>query len=210
MVTAYAGLLYTSQVGNKWHADEVWLKVKGNRKYLFAMMDSEARFWLAKMLAKKKGNDNVVPMFKDAQRLAGKKSTALISDGAANFHHAWKDQYRATNRLHKETEHHRHVHMKKDMNNNQMESFNGNTLRQREKVIRGLKKEDSAILTGLQIYHNHVRPHLGLDGRTPGEVAGIHIEGNNKWKTIIQNASLHKKNFGITDAPRERFEPVWW
>ena len=82
------------------------------------MMDSETKFWLAKMLAKKKGNDNVGPMFKDAQRLAGKKLTAPISDGAANFHHAWKDQWRPKNRLHKETEHHRHVHMKKDMNNN--------------------------------------------------------------------------------------------
>ena len=37
----------TPQVGEKWHADEVWLKVKGDRKYLFAMMDNETRFWIA-------------------------------------------------------------------------------------------------------------------------------------------------------------------
>ncbi len=37
----------TPQVGEKWHADEVWLKVSGDRKYLFAMMDSETRFWIA-------------------------------------------------------------------------------------------------------------------------------------------------------------------
>ena len=153
------------------------------------MMDSEARFWLAKMLAKKKDNDNAAPMFKDVRRLASKKSTALISDGAANFHHTWKNQWRPKNRTHKETEHHRHIHLQKDMNNNQMESFNGETVRHREKIVRGLKKEDSAILTGLRIYHNHVRPHPGLDGKTPGEMAGIHIEGNNLWKTIIQNAT---------------------
>ena len=70
----------------------------------------------------------------------------------------------------------------------EMESFNGNTLRHREKVVRRLKKEDSAILSGLRIYHNHVRPHLGLDGKTPGEAAGIHIKGSNKWKTMIQAA----------------------
>ena len=75
------------------------------------------------------------------------------------------------------------------MDNNQMESFNGATVRHREKVVRGLKKEDSVILTGLRIYHNHVKPHLGLEGKTPGEVAGIHIEGNNPWKTIIQAAA---------------------
>ena len=27
---------------------------------------------------------------------------------------------------------------------------------------RKSKKEDPAIMTGLRIYHNHVRPHLGL------------------------------------------------
>jgi len=29
---------------------------------------------------------------------------------------------------------------------------------------------------------------MGLKGKTPAEVAGITIEGENKWKTVIQNA----------------------
>ena len=63
----------------------------------------------------------------------------------------------------------------------------------REKVVRGLKREDSAILTGLQIYHNHVRPHLGLpEGQTPGEAAGIRIEGDDKWLTLILAAAKAK------------------
>ena len=73
--------------------------------------------------------------------------------------------------------------------NNQMESFNGNTIRHREKVVRGLKKEDSAILTGLQLYHNYVRGHLGLaDHATPAEAAGINVQGDNKFLTLIQAA----------------------
>ena len=77
--------------------------------------------------------------------------------------------------------------------NNQMGSFNGNTVRLREVTVRGPKREDSAILTGLRLYHNFVRPHLGLPGNiTPGEAAGIHIEGDNKWKTIIQNAARQR------------------
>ena len=77
-----------------------------------------------------------------------------------------------------------------DTNNNRMESFSGNTVRHREKVIRSLKKDDSSHLIGLRLYHNHVRPHLGLsDGQTPGEATGIRIEGDNKWKTIIQAAA---------------------
>ncbi|MGA8905781.1 MAG: hypothetical protein WB661_12330 [Candidatus Bathyarchaeia archaeon] len=50
-----------------------------------------------------------------------------------------------------------------------------------------------SILTGLQIYHNYVRPHMGLDGKTPAEVAGIKVEEQDKWLTLIQNASKTRK-----------------
>ena len=71
-----------------------------------------------------------------------------------------------------------------------MESFNGATLRHREKVTRGLKREDSGIITGLRLFHNFVRPHLGLpDSLTPAEAAGIQIESANKILTMIQAAA---------------------
>ncbi|MDE1818883.1 MAG: hypothetical protein KGI19_09820 [Thaumarchaeota archaeon] len=41
----------------------------------------------------------------------------------------------------------------------------------------------------LQIYHNYIRPHMSLDGKTPSEVAGIKVEEDNKWIILIQNAS---------------------
>jgi hypothetical protein len=68
-----------------------------------------------------------------------------------------------------------------------MERMNGE-VRDREKVMRGLKTTDSAIIKGLQIYHNFIRPHEALKGDTPAERAGIKVEGQNKWLTIIQNA----------------------
>ena len=169
--------------------------IMGNRRYLFSMLDTDTRYWLAKMVAEHKGNDDVAPMFEAARKLAGKVPETLVSDGAANFGHAHKKQYAAKNFLHKDSEHVKHIHMAGDTNNNQMESFNGNTVRHREKVVRGLKTDDSAILAGLRIYHNHVRPHQGLpDGQTPGEAAGIKIEGDNKWKTIIQAAAKQKSD----------------
>jgi hypothetical protein len=62
-------------------------------------------------------------------------------------------------------------------------------IRDREKVMRGLERKDSPILTGYQLFHNHIRPHMALNGQTPAERAGIKVEGQNKWLTIIQNAS---------------------
>ncbi len=179
----------TPQVGEQWRTDELYLKIKGNRKYLFAMLDSETRFWIAKMVATHKGNDDVAPMFKQAKKVAGKVPTTLISDKAANFHNAWKKQYKSKNFLHKETEHIHDVAFDGIHHNNQMESFNGATLRHREKVTRGLKKDDSSIISGLRIYHNFVRPHLGLPNKmTPAEAAGITIQGDNKLLTMIRAA----------------------
>jgi len=78
--------------------------------------------------------------------------------------------------------------MSGDQNNNRMERLNGE-IRDREKVMRSLKKDDSAILDGYRIFHNYVRPHMALDGKTPAEACGIKVEGQDKWKTLIQNAS---------------------
>src|SRR5208283_3768345 len=38
-------------VSDTWRADEIYLKVKGNMKYLFSMMDDETRFWIAQEVA---------------------------------------------------------------------------------------------------------------------------------------------------------------
>ena len=179
------------RLGEQWRTDEVFVSVKGNPRYIFAMLDTETRYWIAKMVAEHKGNDDVAPMFEKAKEVAGKVPETLVSDAASNFHHAWKEQYAPKNFLCKPTIHINQVEFNGKYHNNQMESFNGNTIRHREKVIRGLKREDSAILTGLQLYHNFMRPHLGLpDHTTPAQAAGINIQGDSKFLTLIQAASM--------------------
>ena len=64
-----------------------------------------------------------------------------------------------------------------------------NEVRDREQNFRGLKTPDSPIPKGYQLFHNYVRPHESLGGRTPSEAAGVKVEGENKWLTLIQSAS---------------------
>jgi transposase-like protein len=175
------------QVSGTWRTDELYLKVKGNTKYLYAMMDDQTRFWIAMQVSDSKYTQDVQPMFKEAKELAGKKPDMLISDGARNFHEAYLKEY--WSKVAPRTSHVQHIHLAGDMNNNKMERMNGE-IRDREKVIRGLKKQDTVVLKGYQLYHNYFRPHAGLNGRTPAEAANIKIEGRNKWITIIQNASM--------------------
>lgn len=73
-------------------------------------------------------------------------------------------------------------------------------IRDREKTMRGLKRKRTQALTGYQIYHNYIRPHESLDGKTPSEACGIIIEGQNKWKTLIQNASYQPKSNSLMES----------
>jgi putative transposase len=178
----------TPKVGETWRTDELYLKVKGDRKYLFAMLDDQTRFWIAQQIADNKGTSDVRPMFREARQIAGKKPKTLISDGAYNFKIANRKEY-CTQIKANTTEHIRHIRIQGDHNNNKMESFNGE-LRDREKTTRNLKTVETPILKGMQLYHNYFRPHMGLDGDTPAERAGITIEGENPWITVIQNAQM--------------------
>lgn len=176
----------TPQVSDTWATDELFLKVKGNMKYLYAIMDEQTRFWIAQEVAETKYTADVRPLFQLAKAVAGKAPKTLVSDGAANFHEAYNREFR-TMKVETRTEHIRHIRLAGDFNNNKMERMNGE-IRDRERVMRTLETADTPILKGMQIYHNYVRPHMALKGKTPAEVAGIEIQGKDKWMTLIQNA----------------------
>jgi putative transposase len=181
-------------VSNAWRTDELYLKVKGNNKYLYALMDDETRFWIAQQVGNTKYTEDVKPLLKKGKELTGKRPLSFISDGARNFHLAYKKEFFTVSNP--RTKHISHIRLQGDHNNNKMERLNGE-IRDREKTMRGLKKCDSPILKGYQIFHNYIREHDGLNGKTPAEKCGIKIEGNDKWLTIIQNA---KKEILIYDV----------
>ena len=205
-IKKYIGLMdsylesITPQVSEKWYCDEIYLKIKGDRKYLYAMLDGDTRYWIASQVADTKYTEDVRPLFKKSQDVAGKKPKVLLSDGARNFMQAHKKEWYSRYKE-EQTQHIRHIHFKNDRNTNVMERLNGE-IRDREKVMRSLKTDDSPIITGMQIFHNYIRSHMGIDGHTPSEKAGIKVEGLNKWITIIQNAQVSKvdKRKSITKA----------
>jgi transposase-like protein len=175
------------QVSDTWRADELYIKIKGNMKYLFAMMDDETRFWIAQEVADTKDKHDARHLFQMAKERTGKKPSVLITDGLRSYRDAWLKEFRTVKQV-DNTVHIRNITLAGKHNNNKMERLNGE-IRDREKVMRSLKRTDTPILTGLEIFHNYVRPHEALDGKTPAEVCGITVEGQDKWLTLIQNAS---------------------
>jgi putative transposase len=177
------------QVSDTWRADEIFLKIKGDLKYLFALMDDETRYWIAQEVAGTKYRHDAASLFRAGKEIAGKKPNVIITDGLHSYKEAYrKEFYTNTN---PKTTHINAIKLWGDTNNNKMERMNGE-IRDREKVMRGLKKGDTKVLHGYQIYHNFIREHEGLDGKTPAEACGIIVEGENRWMTLIQNAAAAK------------------
>jgi putative transposase len=175
------------RVGNWVRVDEVWVKVAGEQKYLFASMDDDTRYWLASDMADTKFQHNADKLLELTKKVIGKTPTQFITDGLPAYMKSSKKVFG------KKTNHTRFIHIQGNMNNNKMERLNGE-IRDREKVFRGLKKKDTPILEGMKAYYNFTKKHGALKDKTPSEAALIEVGGKNRWKTIIQNASLYKMN----------------
>jgi putative transposase len=118
-----------------------------------------------------------------------KQPKIFITDGLPTYK-------RNAERIFPQAKHIRQITFKGESHNNKMERMNGE-VRDREKVMRGLKTTDTAALSGYQIYHNFIRGHEALGGKTPAEACGIKVEGENKWLTLIQTASIKKDRLKI-------------
>jgi transposase-like protein len=181
-------------VSQTWRADEVYVKIRGDMKYLFALIDDETRYWIAQEVADSKHSHDARMLFREGKEIAGIRPETLITDGLATYHDAFNKEFYTNSKPQSQ-----HINAIKlsgkgnTANNNKMERINGE-IRDREKVMRGLKIKETPILQGIQIYHNFIKPHEGLAGKTPAEACGIKIMGENKWKTLIENASEYTKN----------------
>ena len=154
------------------------------------MMDDETRYLIAQEVADTKHTHDVRNLFVKSREVTGKKPVTLITDGLHSYEEGYRREY--WTQKYPRTTHIHFASIKGSHNNNKMERMNGE-IRDREKVMRGLKKSDTPILTGYQLYHNYIRPHMSLEGKTPSEMAGIKVEGDNKWITLIQKAKIQKK-----------------
>ena len=178
------------RAGNWFRADGVWAKIAWKQCYLFAPMDDDARYWLASDLTDNKFQHNADSLLDMTKKQAGKNPRNFITGGLPAYVKSSKKAFG------KDTSHARHIHLagKGDRdNNNKMEGLNGE-IGDREKVFRGLRKMDTAVLGGMRVYYNFTKKHGALNGMTLAQASLIGADGKNKRKTIIQNAPLSKNS----------------
>jgi transposase-like protein len=189
MVSKYVNSL-APQISKTWHADELFVKVKGGTHkgnhgigMVWNIMDRETRFLIVSKLTLNRGIDDTIAAFREAAVNAhGITPNKVFTDSLRHYNNGiaknFPDAERITN-----------CGIRKSYaNNNRVERLNG-TLRERTKVSRGWKSGKTPIAEGQRIHYNFVKPHQGLEGKTPAEASGIKIEEEkNKWLNLIQNA----------------------
>ena len=125
--------------------------------------------------------------------MAGKEPNKVITDKLASYLDV---------RYGKDTEHIRSRPFAVEDNTQMIERFH-ETLKQRTKVMRGLKNLESAIdfINGWLVHYNYLRPHTALGDKTPAEAAGIDFPYDD-WADITRHKP--SKPVIVEHQPREQ------
>ena len=188
------------KVGNTWIADETVIEIDGQNCWLWDIIDDKTRFLLATRLSRSRTTKDAQILIDRAVKQAGKSPKLVITDKLASYLDVFYG---------KEVEHRQGGIARVEDNTQKIERFHG-TLKQRTKVMRGLKNIESAVdfMNGWLVHYNYLRPHEALGDKTPAEVARVEYPYDN-WSDIIRKHKPSKPPI-IEHKPRDsmRLEPT--
>jgi putative transposase len=152
-------------------------------------------FCICTIISQKREVADARTVFQEGKKIAPQhqKPIALVHDGLRSYNEAYQKEF--FTKRNPRTMNIRSVSVRNEGLNSKVERLHG-SIRDREVVMRGMDHKESAqtLMEALRIYHNYIRTHQGLDGRTPAEASGIRMEGSNKWMTLLKNASSQTKS----------------
>jgi transposase-like protein len=167
------------ELSRVYHADETKVNIRGQWVWLWHLMDGDTRFLLANHVSQGRTVADAREAFREAKAVAKTDARVLLTDGLESYKQAAQREF--PNAVHISG-----IGIQGRVNNNRMERYHG-TFKERNKVMRAIKKPDSAIIEGQRVYYNHIRPHQGLNGKTPAQAAGLDLNlGTNKWESLIK------------------------
>ena len=166
------------------------IKVKGEWKWLWNMMDEKTRFQLVSMIAETREGEDAKKTFQKSKQVISKRPNLAATDGLLGCKKAFNQEFYDH---HQTTKHIADVALQSRLNNS-IERMHG-SIREREKVMRGIKSMKTPIFPGNKIYYNFIRPHSALKRKTPAEATGIGVDGENKWMELLRRSLKGKMLF---------------
>ena len=167
-------------VGNTWIADETVIKIAGKNYWLFDCIDADTRFLLASHLSPNRGIREARALMEKSEARADKTPKVVVTDRLAAYLDGIELAFGA------DAKHQHGSPFDVEHNTNLIERFQG-TLKDRTKILRGLKKPETArkFIEGWLINYNYFRPHISLEGKTPAQVAGIKLSADD-WLDVVR------------------------
>lgn len=157
---------------DEWHADETVVKINGKKHYIWFIIDSETRFVLGFHLSPHRDSPQAHSLFSQVAHMG--KPSAIVSDRYSAYKVPVKCFFPNSAHIRVES-------FKDDISNNLIESFN-NRFKAWYKTKRGFHSFESAnaMISVFVFFFNFIRPHQGLGGLTPAQVAGAKYDPNPK------------------------------
>jgi len=194
LVKPYVDSIEAPHLSGVYHVDEMMVHVRkeqngvGHYAWLWNLMDNTTRFWICAKISQKREIADARAVFQEAKKIASKKPVAIVHDGLPSYDKAFQKEFYT--KKNPRTMNIRSVSVRHEGLNSKVERLNG-SVRDREIVMRGMDHKESAqeLLEAMRIYHNYVRKHSALNDKTPAEVSGIKIEGENKLLSLMRSAS---------------------
>jgi len=167
------------KVGDVFVADETVLDIDGKNVWFWDIIDEKTRFLLASRVSLTRTSKDAESLMRKAAERAGKMPKQVLTDKLAAYLDGVEIAFGA------DTEHIRSKGFTVQPNTNLIERFHG-TLKDRTKVMRGLKNIESAIefTEGWLVHYNFFRPHSALGDKTPAESAGLQSPYKN-WADVV-------------------------
>lgn len=186
------------QVSKKWVMDETVVKLDGKKWWLITALDWDTRFLLGTKLSKGRNNKDIREVLEEATRKTGVIPDEVLTDGWGGYRQAMEDAYGADSH---------HIvttpFTDAELSTNLMERWNG-TLKDRLKPMRGMDRNANMqlILDGFVFYYNYLRPHMGLEGKTPAQAAKVDYPYRN-WGDVVKSQMPKVK---LTEEDRVKYK----
>ncbi|MEM2507395.1 MAG: DDE-type integrase/transposase/recombinase [Nitrososphaeria archaeon] len=160
------------EVGDRWLADETIVKVNGEERYIWNMLDYETRFHIVSLVMEGRGAKEALNVLVEAVKRSRKIPNELVTDGLKSYNVALK-------MLNLPVKHISNVSIADKANNNNRIERLHETLKSWIKNKRGLKNHFQEVIEAYRVYYNYIRPHSGLKNVPPVN------EHEGKWLNIL-------------------------
>ena len=152
---------------DEWHADETYIKIKGQQHLLWILMDSETRVVIAFHLSSVRDSNTALTLFEKSRNITDASPFTIITDGLDAYNMPIVLAY-------SKSKHHIYSSFADDSSNNVLESFN-KTFKAWYKKKKGFHSFASALdmISNFLFYYNFIHSHSSLSDQAPASVAGV-------------------------------------